>query len=128
MTITKLSNRIKKELDVLLNNIIFDCKIKYAMAISIKKLKTKPISKVTFTYTNLEVNELMLVGDFNEWEPTATPFKKIKKGFFKIVLNLDSNKTYQYRFLADGKYINDDDPQALIFNKYANTENCLLQL
>jgi len=98
------------------------------MAVSIKKFKTKPFSKVTFTYTNLEVNELMLVGDFNTWDSTATPFKKIKKGHFKIILNLDSNTSYQYRFIADGKYINDDEPQSLIFNKYANTENCLLQL
>lgn len=96
------------------------------MAVSKKYLKTKPVCKVTFAHKAPEVNELCLVGDFNEWDSKATPLKKLKNGTFKTVIDLDIEKSYEYRFIADGKYINDSEAESLVFNKYANAQNCLI--
>ncbi|NJB81794.1 isoamylase early set domain-containing protein [Wenyingzhuangia aestuarii] len=98
------------------------------MAVSKKFLKSKPVCKVTFAYTAPEVKELSLVGDFNEWDATATPLKKLKNGTFKVVVDLDIDKSYEYKFIADGEYVNDSEPEALVFNEFANAENSLLEL
>ncbi len=98
------------------------------MAVSKKFLKTKPICKVTFALSAPEINQLSIVGDFNEWNTEATPLKKLKNGTFKTVLDLNIDTSYEYRFIADGKYINDNEAEAFVFNSYANTENCLICL
>lgn len=98
------------------------------MAIKKKNLKTKPISKVTFIYEAPEATEVLLVGDFNEWDTKSTPLKKLKKGDFKVVVDLEIGKSYEYKYIVDGVYLNDQEPEALITNTYANTENSLVKL
>lgn len=98
------------------------------MAIKKKNLKTKPISKVTFTYDAPEASEIFLVGDFNKWNAESTPLKKLKKGPFKTIVDLEIGKSYEYKYIVDGVYQNDQEPDALIFNKYANAENSLIKL
>lgn len=98
------------------------------MAIIKKFLKTKPVCKVTFSLPIENANEVYLVGDFNKWDKNATPLKKLKKGGFKANLDLPIDQNYQYRFIVDGKYTNDTEAEALVFNEYANTENCLISL
>jgi len=98
------------------------------MAISKRFLKTKPICKVTFTYTAPKVSTIYLVGDFNEWNASATPLKKLKNGTFKVVVDLETKQSYQYKFIVDGEYVNDNQAETLIFNEYANTENSLIKL
>ncbi|MGY5351251.1 isoamylase early set domain-containing protein [Wenyingzhuangia sp. IMCC45533] len=98
------------------------------MATSKKFLKTKPVCKVTFAYAAPEVEELSLVGDFNNWDTTSTPMKKLKNGTFKVVVDLEVKKSYEYKFVADGNYINDNEPDAYVFNEFANAENSLVEL
>ncbi|MDO6737328.1 isoamylase early set domain-containing protein [Wenyingzhuangia sp. 2_MG-2023] len=98
------------------------------MAITKKKLKTKPVCKVTFSHMAPEATEVFLVGDFNEWDATATPLKKLKSGLFKVVVDLEIEKSYQYKYIADGTYVNDEEPEALVFNEFANAENSLIEL
>lgn len=98
------------------------------MSVSKKFLKSKPVCKVTFAYKAPEVKELSLVGDFNEWNTTSTPLKKLKNGTFKVVVDLEVDKSYEYKFVADGNYINDNESDGLIYNEYANSENSLLEL
>jgi len=73
---------------------------------SLKKqyLKAKPVCKVTFSLpkeVGLKANMVYLVGEFNNWSATATPMKKLKDGSFSVVLNLETNKEYQFRYLID---------------------------
>ncbi len=98
------------------------------MAISKKFLKSKPVCKVTFAYPAPELKELALVGDFNDWNATKTPMKKLKNGVFKVVVDLDVEKSYEYKFLSNGEYLNDNEPDAFVFNEYANSENSLVKL
>lgn len=74
-----------------------------------QQLKSKPICKVTFyTPASIEANTVHLVGDFNQWEETATAMKKLKDGRFSITLELDANKEYQFRYLINGSEWHND--------------------
>ncbi|MCC8193113.1 MAG: isoamylase early set domain-containing protein, partial [Deltaproteobacteria bacterium] len=60
------------------------------MAIVKQFLKTKPECKVKFTLGAMEANNAesaALVGDFNNWDPKATPMKKRKDGGFSVTIN-----------------------------------------
>ncbi|WP_010135404.1 isoamylase early set domain-containing protein [Ochrovirga pacifica] len=98
------------------------------MAISKKFLKSKPVCKVTFAYQAPDAKEMFLVGDFNEWNATATPLKKLKSGLFKVVVDLEVGNKYEYKYILDGEYVNDDEPESLVFNEFANAENSLIEL
>ena len=98
------------------------------MALTKKFLKTKPVCKVTFSYEAPELEEVALVGDFNDWNAEATPLKKLKNGTFKVVVDLETKKEYEYKFLSNGNYINDLEADAMVYNSYANAENSLVKL
>ncbi|MDQ2696683.1 MAG: isoamylase early set domain-containing protein [Pseudomonadota bacterium] len=75
---------------------------------SIKKqyLKSRAICKVTFTLPReaAETAETVhIVGDFNNWDNSATPMKKLKNGGFTTTLELELDREYQFRYLIDGK-------------------------
>lgn len=55
-----------------------------------------------------EASSAYLVGDFNDWDETATPMTKLKNGSFKITLELDPGREYQYRYLVDGNQWHND--------------------
>ena len=98
---------------------------------SIKKqiLKTKPVCKATFTLTAEEVGDaetVHIVGDFNDWDETADPLKKLKNGSFKIALNLEQGKKYQFKYLIDGKeWINESEADLYIPNSFSG-ENSVI--
>ena len=65
-------------------------------------LKSRSACKVTF-YTAPELNaeKVVLVGEFNQWSPEATPMQPLKDGRFKATIELPKDKRYQFRYLAD---------------------------
>lgn len=66
-------------------------------------LKSKPVCKVTFyTPQEIQAEEVTLVGDFNEWSEEATPMAKMKDGRFKVVLPLEKDNEFQFRYLVNG--------------------------
>ena len=77
------------------------------MAIKKQYLKSKPVCKVTFELAAKESNKVSVVGDFNEWDTTAAPLKKLKNGTFKLILPLEAGSTYEYKFVVDGDYVID---------------------
>ncbi len=98
------------------------------MAISKKFLKTKPVCKVTFEVDEIEASEVVLVGDFNDWDASANPLKKFKNGKFKTTIDLPKEQSFEFKYLADGAYFNDSAPDAFVWNEYAQAENSLLSL
>ncbi|WP_166839834.1 isoamylase early set domain-containing protein [Rheinheimera pleomorphica] len=82
------------------------------MSINKQYLKTKPLCKVTFTLPAArlaQMEQAALLGEFNDWDPTALPMKKSKSGDFTITLNLEKNKEYQFRYLVNGgTWLNDE--------------------
>lgn len=67
--------------------------------------KAKDLRKVELLFQAEEANEVFVAGDFNGWDPTATPMKRHKEGLWKAKLKLKPGR-YEYKFLADGQWIN----------------------
>lgn len=82
------------------------------MSIQKRYLKTKPVGKVTFRLSPemaAAAEIVHLVGEFNDWDPEATPMERLKSGDFKVTLDLESGREYQFRYLIeDGIWQNDD--------------------
>lgn len=98
------------------------------MAIKKKFLKSKPVCKVTFSILPESAKKVSLVGSFNEWNEKATPLKKLKNGTFKATVDLDSEKSYEYKYLVDGVYINDDAADAYVWNDFASADNSVINV
>lgn len=97
---------------------------------SIKKqyLKSKPICKVTFTVPAENAKKVAVVGHFNGWNTDAAELKKLKNGTFKTTIDLEKDNSYEFRYIVDGSYINDDQADSYKWNSYANAENGVLNL
>jgi len=96
------------------------------MAITKQYLKSKPVCKVTFTVPAAEAENVAVVGDFNDWNPEGDLLKKLKNGSFKGTVNLEKDKTYEFRYIIDGTYVNDQEADRYQWNDYAGTENAVL--
>jgi len=55
-----------------------------------------------------EAEDAFLVGDFNSWDEKATPMTKFKNGSFKVTVELDPNREYQFRYLVNGNQWHND--------------------
>ncbi|MBU1345097.1 MAG: isoamylase early set domain-containing protein [Proteobacteria bacterium] len=101
---------------------------------SIKKqyLKTRPICKVTFRLSKQEAwdaKRIFIVGEFNNWNETATPMKPLKKGGFAVTLALKKGWEYQFRYFVD-RIIWGNDPQAdkYVYCSYGNCHNSVVSI
>jgi 1,4-alpha-glucan branching enzyme len=97
------------------------------MAVKKQFLKTKPICKVTFSIAAPDATSVVVAGDFNNWSESEFELKKLKSGTFKGTVNLETEKTYQFKYIIDGQWANDADADGSVFNEYAS-ENSVLKL
>lgn len=98
------------------------------MAITKQYLKTKPVCKVTFTVPAEEAKEVKVVGSFNGWDAKKNPLKKLKNGSFKGTIDLEKDNSYEFRYVVDGNYVNDEQADAFAWNEFAWDENGVLNL
>ncbi|MFV0541053.1 MAG: isoamylase early set domain-containing protein [Aestuariibaculum sp.] len=99
------------------------------MAITKKYLKSKPICKVTFSILAEDAKKVSLVGDFNKWSAKAHPLKKLKNGTFKGTLDLDNDKSYEFKYLIDETvYANDDAADGYVWNEFASADNSVVKV
>jgi 1,4-alpha-glucan branching enzyme len=88
------------------------------------KTKTKVLAKKgQFEFPAPEAQEVHLVGDFNNWNSSANPMKKDKKGIWKISPSLKPGR-YEYRFLVDGNWENDPVCCECVPNEFGS-QNCV---
>lgn len=96
-----------------------------------KFLKSKPLCKVSFKLpAELAKNaeSVAIVGEFNDWSPAKDVMESLKDGSFKITLDLETGKPYQFKYLVDGKeWINDDAADYYVPNEFAG-ENSVVSL
>lgn len=98
------------------------------MAIKKQYLKTKPVCKVTFSVPAKEANSVAVVGSFNEWNTEATTLKKQKNGVFKTTVDLEKDTSYEFRYVVDGQYVNEEQADAYAWSDYAAADNCVLNV
>ncbi|MFW9917683.1 MAG: isoamylase early set domain-containing protein [Candidatus Thorarchaeota archaeon] len=69
------------------------------------------LCKVTFRLPSMAApgaKSVSIVGDFNNWNTRANPMKRQENGDFKLSLQFEPRKEYQFRYLIDGsKWEND---------------------
>lgn len=91
-------------------------------------LKTKKGAvKVTFELpSDVAAQQAVVVGEFNNWDPTATPLKRKKDGSFSTALTLESGKEYRYKFFLDSaRWENDPNPDRLVPNIFGTEDSVL---
>ena len=97
---------------------------------SIKKqfIKTKPICKVTFSVEAKEAKEASVIGDFNNWSVEEGALSKLKNGTFKATFDLIKDAAYEFKYVIDGKFVNEPEADSFKWNDFAGTENSVLAL
>ena len=101
---------------------------------SLKKqyLKTRAACRVTFSLPKKAAafaNTVHLVGDFNDWNKSITPMKRLKNGSFTTTLVLRRNKEYQFRYLLDGlQWENDWKADKYVPNRYGSENSVVVVL
>ncbi len=95
-------------------------------------LKTKPQCKVKFTLPSEAIGEatkISVVGDFNNWDASATPLSKKKTGEYSSTLKLDIDQTYQFRYVIDdGSWLNDEMADSYVQSPISQDTNSVLYL
>lgn len=68
-----------------------------------------------------------LVGEFNGWDPLATPMKRGKGGSFSVALDLATGRDYRFRYLLDGvKWVNDPQADRYEWCEFAQGDNSVV--
>lgn len=98
------------------------------MAIKKQYLKSRPVCKVTFALEAKEAQNVAVVGSFNDWNTEATQLTKQKNGTFKGTVDLEKDNSYEFRYVVDGNYVNDDQADSYQWNEFASAENGVLNL
>ncbi len=70
-------------------------------------ISRNPQGDVEFKFFHPTARHVFLVGTFNDWDSTATPMARGPDGQWAVTLSLPDG-TYDYKFLADGKWYLDD--------------------
>jgi 1,4-alpha-glucan branching enzyme len=84
--------------------------------------------KVTFTLPNSGPQRVVVVGDFNHWDISATPMRK-RGDVRSASVTLDTGRRYAaFRSLDEsGHWFNDDHADELESNAFGGT-NCIIDL
>jgi len=62
--------------------------------------------RIEFSIEMPEANQVILMGDFNQWEPKTHPMRKDKNGVWRKIVMIFPGR-YEYRFWVDGEWYND---------------------
>jgi hypothetical protein len=74
---------------------------------------------------HLDARSVHLVGEFNAWSSTATPMMHSESQFV-VSLQLQTGRTYRYKFLVDGqRWENDWNADAYVSNEFGGDDSLL---
>jgi hypothetical protein len=86
--------------------------------------------KVTFRLPEEAVKgaeNVTVVGDFNDWDTTATPMERLEGGGFQIILKLSPGREYKFRYLVDGdRWENDWHADKYVPNSYGGDDSVVI--
>lgn len=100
------------------------------MPIAKRYLRSRPVCKVTLSVPK-EASDgsdnVVVVGEFNEWSRTRHPLKRLKNGSYKITLDLEVGREYQYRFLlGNDRWENDWQADKYVASPYPGVDNSVV--
>jgi len=68
--------------------------------------------------------EVQLVGSFNKWDPTASPMGRVGQTFM-TELPIPINGFYAFRYIVDGKWLNDLNADNYVPNPFGSDDAIL---
>ena len=83
-----------------------------------------PRRTVHFELDLPEARSVCVVGTFNDWRPGATPLISVGGGKWATDMSLAFGR-YEYRFMADGNWIDDLKAKGLVANPYGGRNAAL---
>ena len=95
-------------------------------------VKSRQVAKVTFEVPKgelpegIEVVSVHVVGEFNDWDPTATPMDRRRGGVYRTVLELEPGRQYQFRYLVNGEHWRNDWRADAYVPSPAGEDNCVV--
>jgi len=88
--------------------------------------RTKDMVRVTFELSSsLWAERANLVGDFNNWDTTATPMIRTRSDAnWRAAIELEAGRRYAFRYLVDGKeWLNDWHADDHVENPYGSYDS-----
>ena len=91
----------------------------------IRKEKKGKQVKITFVLPeHLAYQNPCVVGDFNNWDPAANPFKKRANKTLSTSVTVPTNTSFAFRYLAeDGQWFDEEQADGFVLNEFG-TANC----
>ena len=96
-------------------------------------VKSRQVAKVTFELAENELPEgagaesVVLVGEFNDWDPAANPMKySKKKKAFRVTLELEPGQSYQFRYFVDEQHWYNDGQADAYLPTGTGQDNCVV--
>ncbi len=81
--------------------------------------------EIELTFLAPEAREVNVAGNFNGWQPEATPLKNTGAGRWVVHLRLRSGQ-YEYRFVVDGRWSEGPEAVQRVANPYGGFNSVLL--
>lgn len=81
---------------------------------------------VCLALTHPTAQEVCIAGSFNDWHPTVTPMIRLEDGRWAKELALPPGR-YEYRFVVDGKWVDDPAATELVPNVFGSA-NAVLEV
>ena len=86
------------------------------------------ICQVTFILPPaIDAKSAVLVGDFNNWNKTATPMAQFQDGTWQVKVNLNVGKEYQFRYFINGsEWHNDWEADKYVMNPHGGENSVVI--
>jgi 1,4-alpha-glucan branching enzyme len=81
--------------------------------------------EVTFIFDQKPAKSVYVAGDFNKWDPKANRMTKVKDGTFRARVTLSPGK-HQYKYVADGSWIEDEEADGNEVNEFGTSNSVVL--
>ncbi|MFO7760727.1 MAG: isoamylase early set domain-containing protein [Desulfobia sp.] len=91
-----------------------------------KKKPRKTIQSTEFSLYAPEASQVFLAGNFNNWDPTADPMRKFKKGIHTKKIKLKPGR-HEYKFVVDGEWWADPENDNRLTSDIGS-ENSVLEI
>ncbi|MEZ4679162.1 MAG: isoamylase early set domain-containing protein [Caldilineaceae bacterium] len=66
----------------------------------------------------LWADRIFLVGDFNQWDETATAMPQDRDGVWRVIVELPQGHSYEFRYWIDGKWMSDSHADGFVENGF----------
>ena len=92
------------------------------------KVGDELVARVTFSLPDsIWADAIYLVGDFNQWNRTSHPLRRDREGGWRITIELEPGRVYQFRYLRDGQeWLNDSQSDAYVANPYGSDNSVVV--